>query len=217
MFVKQDAPSANVCRWRVQSEGMPLLHGYIGQERVVILRKKETLRRLLVEMFPKIVGDGWEKLDEIGERVRDMAMGCCVLRVEPRKGIEGEADQDFSEHTALPLWKSFQSLNLMLPKEDRSAMLLRVFNDTTPLVNMGIQKTTNQQSHQTDAAKDAYEAVGETQVDCKEEDLNEDNLEVASNEDRAASDQATTEDAAMMVGADDANIGAMEIRKDDGP
>jgi multisite-specific tRNA:(cytosine-C5)-methyltransferase len=41
---------------------------------------------------------------------------------------------------ALPLWKSFQSLNLMLPKEDRSAMLLRIYNDTTPLINMGIQK-----------------------------------------------------------------------------
>jgi multisite-specific tRNA:(cytosine-C5)-methyltransferase len=28
----------------------------------------------------------------------------------------------------------------MLPKEDRSAMLLRIYNDTTPLINMGIQK-----------------------------------------------------------------------------
>jgi multisite-specific tRNA:(cytosine-C5)-methyltransferase len=41
-----------------------------------------------------------------------------------------------------PLWKSVQSLNLMLPKEDRKALLLRLFNDETPLVNLS-QKNTN--------------------------------------------------------------------------
>ncbi len=135
MYVKQDAPSAEVCRWRIQSEGMPILHGYVGPERVVVLRNKATLKHLLVEMFPKIAGDEWKRMDEIGERVRDLALGCCVLRIEPEGG-----DEDFAEHMALPLWKSFQSLNLMLPKEDRSAMLLRIYNDTTPLINMGIQK-----------------------------------------------------------------------------
>ena len=35
-----------------------------------------------------------------------------------------------------PLWKSLHSLNLMLPKEDRKALLLRLFNDDTPLINL---------------------------------------------------------------------------------
>lgn len=35
----------------------------------------------------------------------------------------------------LPLWRSLYSLNLMLPKEERRAMLLRLFNDETPLLN----------------------------------------------------------------------------------
>lgn len=35
----------------------------------------------------------------------------------------------------LPLWRSLHSLNLMLPKEERRAMLLRFFNDETPLIN----------------------------------------------------------------------------------
>lgn len=34
-----------------------------------------------------------------------------------------------------PLWRSLHSVNLMLPKEDRRAMLLRIFNEETPLVN----------------------------------------------------------------------------------
>lgn len=38
-----------------------------------------------------------------------------------------------------PLWKSLHSLNLMLPKEDRKALLLRLYNDHTPLVNSSSQ------------------------------------------------------------------------------
>lgn len=142
MLMKQEAPSAEVCRWRIQSEGMPILQGYVGQQRVVVLQKKETLRRLLIEMFPRVNGEEWQKLNEVGERVRDVGLGCLVLRVEP-DGTE----EDFTERMALPLWKSFQSLNLMLPKEDRSAMLLRIYNDTTPLVNIMLkdkQKGTDQ-------------------------------------------------------------------------
>lgn len=135
MFMKQDAPSAEVCRWRIQAEGMPILQGYVGEPRVIHLRNKETLRKLLIEMFPRISNEAWKNFDEIGEQVRDVSMGCCVLRVEP----DGE-DPEFSERMALPLWKSIHSLNLMLPKEDRSAMLLRVYNDTTPLINISLQK-----------------------------------------------------------------------------
>jgi multisite-specific tRNA:(cytosine-C5)-methyltransferase len=145
MYMKQDAPSAEVCRWRIQNEGMPIVHGYVGEPRVIHLRNKETFRRLLIEMFPRIADDGWKEFDEIGERVRDIGMGCCVLRIEP----DGN-DPDFQETMALPLWKSIHSLNLMLPKEDRSAMLLRLFNDTSPLVNITLKK---QQQQKDDAAK----------------------------------------------------------------
>lgn len=41
----------------------------------------------------------------------------------------------FSERMVFPLWRSLHSVNLMLPKEDRRAMLLRIFNEETPLVN----------------------------------------------------------------------------------
>lgn len=134
MFVKQDAPSAEVCRWRIQSDGLPILEGYVGENRVIYLRHKETLHGLLLEMFPIFKNDEWQKLGEIGERIRDIGMGCCVLRVEPT----GE-DEAFTERMALPLWKSIHSLNLMLPKEDRKAMLLRIYNDTTPVINKALK------------------------------------------------------------------------------
>lgn len=130
MFMKQDVQAEGVCKWRIQSEGMPILEGYVGEERVVRLYKKETLQKLLIEMFPKIAEEGWKNLGEIGERVNTIGMGCCVLRIEPSATEDG-----FDERIVLPLWRSMHSLNLMLAKEDRSAMLLRIFNDTTPLIN----------------------------------------------------------------------------------
>jgi multisite-specific tRNA:(cytosine-C5)-methyltransferase len=130
MFMKQDVQGEGVCRWRIQSEGMPILEGYVGEERIVRLYRRETLRKLLIEMFPKVDDGAWKNLGEIGERVRDISMGCCVLRIEP-----SDQEGGFSERMVLPLWRSLHSLNLMLAKEDRTAMLLRIFNDATPLVN----------------------------------------------------------------------------------
>ncbi|ELR04409.1 hypothetical protein VC83_02161 [Pseudogymnoascus destructans] len=130
MFMKQDVQGEGVCRWRIQSEGMPILEGYVGEGRVVRLYKRATLRKLLVEMFPKVTDGCWKELGEIGERVRDIGMGCCVLRIEPSDKEDG-----FKERIVLPLWRSLHSLNLMLAKEDRTAMLLRIFNENVPLVN----------------------------------------------------------------------------------
>lgn len=186
MFVKQDAPSAEVCRWRVQSEGMPILHGYIGEDRVVVLRKKETLKKLLIEMFPKIAGDEYKRLDEIGERVRDIGLGCCVLRVEP----EDPTDLDFNEHMALPLWKSFHSLNLMLPKEDRSAMLLRIYNDTTPIINMGIKKQLTEGEIKEKKGEDGDDS---DMKDAADEDIEVPDADAATTQVVEGADAATTE------------------------
>ncbi|KAI3331557.1 S-adenosyl-L-methionine-dependent methyltransferase [Xylariaceae sp. AK1471] len=146
MFMKQDAPSAEVCRWRIQSEGLPIIAGYIGPERIIRLTNKETLHMLLKEMFPKFVNDDWKKLNEIGERTRDIGMGCCLLSVEP----DG-TDPEFSERVVLPLWKSYQSLNLMLPKEDRAAMMVRLFNDTSPVINRTLKESAKLEAEAADS------------------------------------------------------------------
>ncbi|KAI0399374.1 S-adenosyl-L-methionine-dependent methyltransferase [Xylaria palmicola] len=146
MFMKQDAPSAEVCRWRIQSEGLPIIAGYIGQDRMIRLTNKETLHLLLRQMFPKFVNDDWKKLNEIGERARDIGMGCCLLSIEP----DG-TDPDFSERMVLPLWKSFHSLNLMLPKEDRAAMMLRLYNDTSPVINQTLKQSAKLEAEAADS------------------------------------------------------------------
>ncbi len=45
-----------------------------------------------------------------------------------------------SERIVLPLWRSLHSLNLMLPKEDRKAMLLRLYNEVVPLENTTMKR-----------------------------------------------------------------------------
>ncbi|EFW20770.1 hypothetical protein D8B26_002911 [Coccidioides posadasii str. Silveira] len=130
MFVKQDVQRPDVCPWRIQKDGLTLLEPWIGTGRTVKIYKKTTLRKLLVEMFPKVNDGGWKELGELGEWARDVDMGCCVLKLIPTNEEDG-----FHEHMVLPLWRSLYSLNLMLPKEERRAMLLRLFNDETPLVN----------------------------------------------------------------------------------
>ncbi|KAI1755570.1 S-adenosyl-L-methionine-dependent methyltransferase [Xylaria castorea] len=169
MFMKQDAPSAEVCRWRIQSEGLPIVAGYVGQDRIVRLTNKETLHMLLREMFPKFVNDDWKKLGEIGERTRDIGMGCCLLSVEP----DG-TDPEFSERVVLPLWKSFHSLNLMLPKEDRAAMMLRLFNDISPVINRSLKESAKLEAETADSdvqeglKEDASEAKAAEVVEAKD-------------------------------------------------
>ena len=48
-----------------------------------------------------------------------------------------------SERMILPLWRGLCSLNLMLPKEDRRAMLLRLYNDDSPLLDHSKERFEN--------------------------------------------------------------------------
>ncbi|KAL8796752.1 MAG: hypothetical protein Q9182_007306, partial [Xanthomendoza sp. 2 TL-2023] len=171
MFVKQDVQKENTCRWRIQTDGLPVVEAWVGEERVVRLWKKSTLKALLVEMFPKVTGDGWKELGEIGERVRGIDLGCCVLRVE-----KGEGEDAFSERLVLPLWRSLHSLNLMLPKEDRKAMLLRLYNDIIPLQDHSKDRFENQKDTtadgdaQNNTSSDADEGGGVRLEDAKTHD-----------------------------------------------
>ncbi|EXJ86752.1 hypothetical protein A1O3_03706 [Capronia epimyces CBS 606.96] len=158
MYVKQDAPAPDVCPWRIQTDGLRLLETWVGPERIIKLHKKETLRKLLVEMFPRFHGDEYKNLGEVGEQILPLKMGCCVLIVEP-----SDAEDGLSERMVFPLWKSIQSLNLMLPKEDRKAMLLRLFNDDTPLVNLSKAWTAGGKTDGAESTKDAQK-TGESDV-----------------------------------------------------
>ena len=105
MFVKQDAQRQDVCRWRIQTDGLRLFEPWLGAARRVTLTHKQTLRRLLVEMFPKVDGNGWMELGEIGERVRDIGMGCSILLIEPNGKEDGlKYAHHYPSHSYLKLF-----------------------------------------------------------------------------------------------------------------
>ncbi|KAH0566460.1 hypothetical protein GP486_000130 [Trichoglossum hirsutum] len=158
MFMKQEVQKEGTCKWRIQTDGLPIIESWIGEERVVRLYKRQTLRKLLKEMFPKVNGGGWEHLGEVGERVRDIEMGCCVLRVET-----SDAEDGFRERMALPLWRSLHSLNLMLPKEERKAMLLRLYDDDS-----GIEDSSKDRHLQHIAADSPTQIRSSDPTDCEE-------------------------------------------------
>ncbi|KAL4909663.1 hypothetical protein BDW74DRAFT_42299 [Aspergillus multicolor] len=160
MFVKQDAQRLDVCRWRIQTDGLRMVEPWLGPARAVTLTQKETFRKLLVEMFPKVDDGGWQNLGEIGERVRDIPMGCSIIYIQP------EGEDKFSERMVLPLWRSLHSVNLMLPKEDRRALLLRIFNDSSPVLN-----TTMKRDQQAAAQPSAVEALATEEEAIKEENF----------------------------------------------
>ena len=83
IFVKQDVPNPDICPWRIQTDGLPILEPWLGSQRRIRLWKRETLRKLLVEMFPRFNGDEWKNLGEIWEQIKEIGIGCCVLQVEP--------------------------------------------------------------------------------------------------------------------------------------
>jgi multisite-specific tRNA:(cytosine-C5)-methyltransferase len=89
MFMRQDAQGRNVCRWRIQSEGTPILDSWVGEDRVIRLYKKAAMKKLLIEMFMKIDGPGWESMGEVGPKLDQISMGCCLIRVEPSDDEDG--------------------------------------------------------------------------------------------------------------------------------
>ncbi|KAL0636572.1 tRNA (cytosine-5-)-methyltransferase ncl1 [Maublancomyces gigas] len=131
-FFKQDVQELDVCPWRIQNEGLPIIEGWIGEDRIVRAKKRITVRGLLKELFPKVNAEGHEGdvIAEIEQRVRELSMGCCILKV----GL-GEGEEEFDQKIVLPLWRSRFSCNLMLPKDERRAMLMRLFNDEEEVVD----------------------------------------------------------------------------------
>ncbi|KAJ4359672.1 tRNA (cytosine-5-)-methyltransferase ncl1 [Didymosphaeria variabile] len=130
MFVSHKIKDAELMKapWRLQNEGIRILEPW-AEQRIVKLTNKNTLYKLLIEMFPKMPRDGSHEIGEVGDQLKDMDIGCCFVRVEQSEGEDG-----FPFRMVLPLWRHPGSANLMVDKDDRKAMLLRLFNEKDPQI-----------------------------------------------------------------------------------
>ena len=155
MFSRQEAknnPNSD-SRWRIQSEGLPIIESYVSEERKIWCWRKSSFRALLKEMFVKFPDEGSDEdgLGEVGGQIKGMGFGCCVLKVGPKPekfddvkdevgGDEVDGGENFVEQAVYPVWKGFNSLNLMMNKDDRKALLLREFGDTEAVKNSMVEK-----------------------------------------------------------------------------
>lgn len=163
MFTRQDARNlpGNDSRWRIQSEGCPIIERYVTDARKVWCWRKSSFRALLKEMFVRIPVEGEDPdthadvdgrdgsapdLGEVGAQMRTMAFGCCILKVGPRPTHLAEKlggpdeGEEFVEEAVYPVWRGIRSLNLMMSKDDRKAVLLREFEDTEAVQNCMVGK-----------------------------------------------------------------------------
>ncbi|KAF5853196.1 hypothetical protein GGP41_001735 [Bipolaris sorokiniana] len=160
--------------WRLQNEGIRILEPW-AKKRIVKLEKKETLHQLIREMFPKLPKEGDTGLGEVGEQLQKMDVGCCFVRVEK------DEEQGIPFRMVLPLWRHPGSANLMVDKDDRKAMLLRLFNEKdTEIINHVADKAKAEMQ-----AKEAEEAAGEAAEEANGSDEEEGgvSLDAADGED----------------------------------
>ncbi|KAH8725096.1 hypothetical protein GQ44DRAFT_759812 [Phaeosphaeriaceae sp. PMI808] len=125
--------------WRLQNEGIRIIEPW-ASKRIISCTSKETLRQLIVEMFPKLPREGEHTLREVGDQLQGMDIGCCFVRVEQ------DDSQGIPFRMVLPLWRHPGSANLMVDKDDRKAMLLRLFNEKdTDIINHVAEKAKAEQ------------------------------------------------------------------------
>jgi multisite-specific tRNA:(cytosine-C5)-methyltransferase len=146
--------------WRLQNEGIRILEPW-ATKRIIKCDSRDTFYRLLIEMFPKLPKDGKHELGEVGEQLMALDTGCCFLKVDKKEGDEG-----FPFPMVVPLWRHPGSANMMTDKDDRKAMLLRLYNEQNPnIINHVVDKA------KADAAAEKEAADAEVLPEADEVDV----------------------------------------------
>jgi multisite-specific tRNA:(cytosine-C5)-methyltransferase len=129
MFVAHKIKDKDVLRapWRLQFEGIKILEPW-ATKRIITCQSRDIFYRLLIEMFPILPKDGAHKLGDLGDQLMALEMGCSFLR------IEKDDEQGFPFRMVLPVWRHPGSANLMIDKDDRKAMLLRLYDVMNPAI-----------------------------------------------------------------------------------
>lgn len=116
---RENMSSTLACRWRVVSDSLHSMRPFLS-DRVVLKATLSDLAFFIREYYPV--------LDNIpgtvGEFLRTAEMGSYVLDIEPSEHEGHKLDVTLS----YPIWRSMASANLMLDKQEKSALSLRLFN-----------------------------------------------------------------------------------------
>jgi multisite-specific tRNA:(cytosine-C5)-methyltransferase len=139
--------------WRLQNEGIRILEPWASKRRITCT-SRDAFYKLLIEMFPKLPKDRSHGLGELGEQLMALDVGCCFLRIE---------EDMWGFPMVLPVWRHPGSVNLMVDKDDRKAMLLRLYDEANPhIINHVVdQRVKAEAEAEMEAEKVEAEEVGE--------------------------------------------------------
>jgi multisite-specific tRNA:(cytosine-C5)-methyltransferase len=163
MFVAHKIKDAQYMHapWRLQSEGISILEPW-ASKRIVNCTSKATLKQLVCEMFPKLPREGEHGLGEVGDQLQPMDIGCCFVRVEKNDA------EDIPFRMVLPMWRHPGSANMMVDKDDRKAMLLRLWGEKdTEIINHVADKAKREAAEE-DAKASAIEGENAEAMDVDE-------------------------------------------------
>lgn len=120
--------------WRLQNEGIKILEPW-ASKRIITCDSKDSFYKMLIEMFPKLPKDESHGLGDLGKQLMELDVGCAFLK------IEKDDAKGFPFSMVLPVWRHPGSVNLMVDKDDRKAMLLRLYNEQNPnIINHVVDK-----------------------------------------------------------------------------
>jgi len=114
----------------------------------------------------------------------------------------------------LPLWRSMHSLNLMLPKEERKAMLLRLYNDSSELIDHSKDRDRAPRPNGADAEvkkEDAPAAVGTDEAEADDNGVRLD----AKDEEVAKLELESSRGNGVHIGDTNESLGSLPLMKAD--
>lgn len=176
MFVSHKIKDKEIMKapWRLQNEGIRILEPW-ASKRIITCKSRDTLYKLLIEMFPKLPKDGKHNLGDLGDQLMKLDIGCCFLRIEQNE------EEGFPFGMVLPVWRHPGSVNCMVDKDDRKAILLRLYNEQDPqIINHVIDKAKAAEAEE--KRKEIAEADGDKKVDEEDGGVKLDDTDMADAE-----------------------------------
>lgn len=117
---RRDNVSATLtCRWRVVSDSLHSMRPYVS-DKVVIPATLSDLAFFIKQYYPIL-----ESVPgSVGERIRNSPMGSYILDINPSE----HDGHKLTVRLCYPIWRSIASVNLMLDKQEKSALSFRLFD-----------------------------------------------------------------------------------------
>ncbi|KDN43663.1 S-adenosyl-L-methionine-dependent methyltransferase [Tilletiaria anomala UBC 951] len=112
---------ATLEKWRIVREATDIMKGYMPPQRIVKATLKELMHMLQLN-YPKL---GDIEMEQLKERLSSADTGSYILEVDA--GVDEGIGARLDDTLSLALWRAPHSVNIMLEKQEKSAISFRIF------------------------------------------------------------------------------------------